>query len=66
MYMVMRHLRQYDFSQPTNLALIIFTTQASMRSGQSGYEGYGEADFDIDDSTQEFYYGEWKNDKRNG
>ena len=37
-----------------------------MRSGQSGYEGYGEADFDIDDSTQEFYYGEWKNDKRNG
>ena len=37
-----------------------------MRSGQSGYDGFGEGDFEIDDSTQEFYYGEWKNDKRNG
>lgn len=41
-------------------------SMASMRSGQSGYDGFGEGDFEIDDSTQEFYYGEWKNDKRNG
>ena len=47
------------------------SSAASSNYSASLYEGdYNGLDvageIDIDDTTQEFYYGEWKNDKRNG
>ena len=41
------------------------TYSASFYDGDcNGIDVAGETE--IDDTTQEFYYGEWKNDKRNG
>ena len=53
------------------ILIFIFSNQKSGSSyGGSSYYGsdYGGDQFmdDIDDATQELFYGEWKNDKRNG